>query len=58
LQLPASDVYFKVAILLLLFGTLAAAAAGHVLYQIALIVTHDENGFVTIFFLLVPGFSG
>ncbi len=48
---------FKAAVLLLLFGTLAAAAAGRVFYQIALTATHSDNGFVTMFFLLVPGVS-
>jgi drug/metabolite transporter (DMT)-like permease len=43
------------AVALLLIGTLASAAAGRVLYQIALTVTKNDNGFVTMFFLLVPG---
>jgi drug/metabolite transporter (DMT)-like permease len=55
--IPASGGDFKAAVLLLLFGTLAAAAAGRVFYQIALTVTHNDNGFVTMFFLLVPGVS-
>lgn len=45
------------AILLLLVGTLAAAALGRVTYQIALTLTGNDNGFVTMFFLLVPGIS-
>lgn len=45
------------AVLLLLIGTLAAAAAGRVFYQVALTVTKNDNGFVTMFFLLVPGLS-
>ena len=56
-SIPASGGDFKAAVLLLLFGTLAAAAAGRVFYQIALTITHNDNGFVTIFFLLVPGVS-
>ena len=45
------------AVLLLLIGTLAAAAAGRVFYQVALTTTNNDNGFVTMFFLLVPGLS-
>jgi drug/metabolite transporter (DMT)-like permease len=45
------------AILLLLLGTLAAAAAGRVFYQVALTTTGNDNGFVTMFFLLIPGLS-
>ena len=45
------------AALLLLFGTLAAAAAGRVLYQMALTVTENDNGFVTMYFLFVPCLS-
>jgi drug/metabolite transporter (DMT)-like permease len=43
------------AALLLLIGTLAAGAAGRVFYQIALTATDNDNGFVTMFFLFVPG---
>jgi drug/metabolite transporter (DMT)-like permease len=46
-----------VAILLLLVGTLAASAAGRVCYQMALTVTKDDNGYVTMFFLLIPALS-
>ena len=46
------------AILLMMFGTLVAASAGRVLYQIALTVTGNDNGFVTMFFLLVPALTG
>jgi drug/metabolite transporter (DMT)-like permease len=46
-----------VPVLLLLVGTLAAAAIGRVSYQIALRLTNNDNGFVTMFFLLVPGLS-
>jgi drug/metabolite transporter (DMT)-like permease len=42
---------------LLVVGTLTAAAAGRVVYQMALTVTDNDNGFVTMFFLLVPGLS-
>lgn len=45
------------AVLLLMIGTLAAAAAGRVFYQVALTATHNDNGFVTMFFLLVPALS-
>jgi len=56
-SLPAIDAPGKAAVLLLLVGTLAAAAAGRVFYQIALTATRNDNGFVTMFFLLVPGVS-
>lgn len=46
-----------VAILLLLVGTLAASAAGRVCYQMALTATKDDNGYVTMFFLLIPALS-
>ncbi|HZZ60268.1 MAG TPA: hypothetical protein VFE63_03720 [Roseiarcus sp.] len=46
-----------VAILLLLAGTLANAAAGRVLYQKALTATQNDNGYVTMFFLLMPAIS-
>ena len=45
------------AILLLLLGTLAAAAAGRVFYQVALTTTDNDNGYVTMFFLLIPALS-
>jgi hypothetical protein len=40
-----------------LLGTLAVAAAGRVFYQVALSVTDNDNGFVTMFFLLTPALS-
>ncbi len=46
-----------VAILMLLVGTLASSAAGRVLYQVALTATGNDNGFVTMFFLLIPVIS-
>jgi glucan phosphoethanolaminetransferase (alkaline phosphatase superfamily) len=46
-----------VAVLLLLLGTLAGSAAGRVLYQMALTATKDDNGYVTMFFLLIPALS-
>ena len=45
------------AALLLLVGTLAAGAAGRVVYQMALTATENDNGFVTMFFLFVPALS-
>ena len=45
------------AILLLLLGTLAAASAGRLCYQLALSATDSDNGFVTMFFLLIPALS-
>ena len=46
------------AILLMMFGTIVAASIGRVLYQIALTVTGNDNGYVTMFFLLVPALTG
>jgi len=46
-----------IAVLLLIVGTLASSAAGRVFYQIALTATHNDNGFVTMFFLLIPVIS-
>jgi drug/metabolite transporter (DMT)-like permease len=45
------------AIVLLLIGTLASSAAGRVFYQSALSATHNDNGFVTMFFLVIPAMS-
>ncbi|HLH48123.1 MAG TPA: hypothetical protein VKV96_02175 [Roseiarcus sp.] len=45
------------AIVFLIIGTLASAAAGRVLYQVALAATKNDNGFVTMFFLTVPGLT-
>ena len=46
------------AIVLMIVGTIVAASVGRVLYQIALTVTGGDNGFVTMFFLLVPALTG
>ena len=46
------------AIAFMMFGTVVAASIGRVLYQIALTVTREDNGFVTMFFLLVPALTG
>ena len=46
-----------VAIALMVFGTIVAAAIGRVFYQIALSVTGSDNGFVTMFFLLAPALT-
>jgi hypothetical protein len=43
-----------VPVLLMIAGTIIAASVGRVLYQIALSVTGNDNGFVTMFFLLIP----
>ena len=45
------------AIFLLLIGTLASSAAGRLFYQSALTATHNDNGFVTMFFLAIPVIS-
>jgi drug/metabolite transporter (DMT)-like permease len=46
------------AILLMMLGTIVAASIGRVLYQIALTTTGGDNGYVTMFFLLVPALTG
>ena len=46
-----------VPILLLLVDTLASSAAGRVFYQHPLSATHNDNGFVTMFFLAIPVLS-
>jgi drug/metabolite transporter (DMT)-like permease len=51
----SSDQFLAIA--LMIVGTLAAAALGRVLYQISLSVTGEDNGFVTMFFLLVPALT-
>jgi drug/metabolite transporter (DMT)-like permease len=51
-----SDSHFGqiVPVILMISGTIVAASVGRVLYQIALSVTSNDNGFVTMFFLLIP----
>ena len=44
-------------IALMIVGTLISAALGRALYQVALKVTDNDNGFVTLFFLLEPAFA-
>ena len=46
------------AILLMMLGSVVAAALGRVVYQVALTKTGGDNGFVTMFFLLVPALTG
>ena len=43
---------------MLVAGAVAAAALGRLLYQLALSATGEDNGFVTMFFLLGPALSG
>lgn len=43
---------------MLAIGAIAAAALGRLLYQFALSKTGNDNGFVTMFFLLGPALSG
>jgi len=54
-----SDLHFgqAVPIILMITGTVVAASFGRVLYQIALSVTGNDNGFVTMFFLLIPALT-
>jgi drug/metabolite transporter (DMT)-like permease len=44
-------------VILMIAGTIIAASVGRVLYQIALSVTGADNGFVTMFFLLIPALT-
>ncbi|HEY1781770.1 MAG TPA: hypothetical protein VGG79_15305 [Roseiarcus sp.] len=46
-----------VPVILMIAGTIIAASVGRVLYQIALSVTGADNGFVTMFFLLIPALT-
>ena len=46
-----------VPVILMVAGTIVAASVGRVLYQIALSVTGADNGFVTMFFLLIPALT-
>ena len=54
-----SELHFGqvVPVLLMIAGTIIAASVGRVLYQIALSVTGADNGFVTMFFLLIPALT-
>jgi len=45
------------AIVLMIVGTIVAASVGRVFYKIALTVTGGDNGFVTMFFNLVPALT-
>jgi drug/metabolite transporter (DMT)-like permease len=56
-QAPHFSERSTMAVLLLLVGTLAGSAAGRVFYQMALTATKDDNGYVTMFFLLIPALS-
>lgn len=44
-------------VILMILGTIVAASVGRVFYQIALSVTANDNGFVTMFFLLIPALT-
>lgn len=46
------------AIGLMMFGTVVAASFGRVLYQVALTATRHDNGYVSMFFFLVPALTG
>ena len=46
-----------VPVILMMAGTIVAASVGRVFYQIALSVTGADNGFVTMFFLLIPALT-
>ncbi len=54
-----SDLEFGkiVPVVLMVAGTIVAASLGRVLYQISLSVTGNDNGFVTMFFLLIPALT-
>jgi drug/metabolite transporter (DMT)-like permease len=45
------------AILMLLVAVVSSSTAGRVFYQQALTATEDDNGFVTMFFLVIPATS-
>jgi drug/metabolite transporter (DMT)-like permease len=44
-------------IILMIVGTILAGSVGRVLYQVALTVTGGDNGFVTMFFNVVPALT-
>jgi hypothetical protein len=46
-----------VPVILMIAGTIVAASVGRVLYRIALRVIGADNGFVTMFFLLIPALT-
>jgi hypothetical protein len=50
---PRSEFHFGQVfpIILMILGTIIAASVGRVVYQIALSVTGEDNGFVSVFFL-------
>ena len=54
-----SELHFGqiVPVILMIAGTIIAASVGRVLYQIALNVSGADNGFVTMFFLLIPALT-
>jgi drug/metabolite transporter (DMT)-like permease len=54
---PAFDAQTLSGVFFLMLGTIVASAAGRVYYQIALTKTGNDNGFVTMFFLLIPGLT-
>jgi hypothetical protein len=45
------------ALALLALGTVLATGFGRVLYERALTITDNNNGFVSVFFLLIPAFT-
>lgn len=45
------------AVVLMVLGTIVAASVGRVAFQIALTVTHGDNGFVSMFLNLVPALT-
>jgi hypothetical protein len=51
----SSDAY--PAVVLLAIGTVLAAAGGRIIYQKALTITDNDNGFVSMFFLFIPAFT-
>jgi hypothetical protein len=54
-----SDFHFGsvFAVMLMAAGTIVAASIGRVFYQVALSVTGGDNGFLTMFFLLIPALT-
>ena len=55
----SSSLHFDqiVPLALMIAGTIVAASIGRIVYQIALSVTGNDNGFVTMFFLLIPALT-
>jgi drug/metabolite transporter (DMT)-like permease len=53
----AANMAMTSAIVLLVIGTVLSASIGRLIYQISLTTTANDNGFVTMFFMLIPALT-